>query len=80
MIKKSLGKLKVPDRLFALISEERFVELPITIAHTQALEKLPNHHADPFDRLLIAQARHERATVITRDAQFVKYDIPLIQA
>jgi PIN domain nuclease of toxin-antitoxin system len=79
VIKKSLGKLKVSDRIFFLI-EENFTELPVTIAHAQELAALPPHHADPFDRLLIAQARYEEATLITRDKQFEKYGIPLINA
>jgi len=80
VIKKSLGKLKVSNRLFSLIEEESFTELPVTIAHAQELETLPLHHADPFDRLLIAQARYEKVSLITRDKQFEKYGIPLIRA
>lgn len=80
IIKKSLGKLRIPDHIFTLITEEHFIELPVTIAHTRALEKLPAHHADPFDRLLIGQAKHEHMTMITRDAVFAQYGIPLIRA
>lgn len=46
--------------------------------HYQELLRLPWHHRDPFDRLLIAQARVEGMTVVTRDAQFAAYDIPVI--
>ena len=80
VIKKSLGKLAVSDRIFSLIKEERFTELPVTIAHTQTLEKLPLHHSDPFDRLLIAQAISEKATLISRDMIFKKYSPSLIIA
>lgn len=80
IIKKQLGKLTVPDRIFSLIAQENFIELPITIQHTRALEALPLHHSDPFDRLLIAQARAEKATIITRDSAFKKYGAPLVLA
>lgn len=80
VIKKSLGKLRVPDQIFSLILEEHFIELPVTIAHTKELEKLPAYHADPFDRLLIAQAKHEKMTLVSRDELFAQYGIPLIRA
>ena len=80
VIKKTLGKLRVPDRIFSLIEEENFYELPIRISHTQALEKLPKHHNDPFDRLLIAQGNMEKAVIITRDKYIKKYPISTIEA
>src|SRR5258707_12108504 len=58
-IKRALGKLEAPDDLEAAITANRFLSLPISIAHTQAVRSLPDHHRDPLDRLLIAQARHE---------------------
>ncbi|MBI4600123.1 type II toxin-antitoxin system VapC family toxin [Candidatus Uhrbacteria bacterium] len=79
VIKKALGKLRVSDRIFSLIAEENFTELSITVAHTQMLEKLPAHHNDPFDRLLIAQALCEKATLISRDGVFKKYTAPLVR-
>ena len=79
-IKKSLGKLNVPDRLFDLVKNGDFLELPITIAHTKKLLSLPDHHRDPFDRLLIAQAMEENATFITRDEKIIKYKIKTIRA
>jgi PIN domain nuclease of toxin-antitoxin system len=42
--------------------------------------ELPLHHRDPFDRLLISQARHERLTVVTADRRFADYDVPVIDA
>lgn len=49
--------------------------LPIVLEHVLALDSLPSHHKDPFDRLLIAQARFEDATLITKDSIFAKYPI-----
>lgn len=80
IIKISLGKLKVPPKIFGLITEEHFLELPILIAHTLELAKLPNYHNDPFDRLLIAQAKSENFTLITNDQNIKKYDISWIEA
>lgn len=56
------------------------VEIPITIKHTQALKKLPLIHNDPFDRILIAQAKVENLYLMTRDRQIAKYEIKIILA
>ena len=50
---------------------------PLDITHTHALavNELENHHRDPFDRLLIAQARTEGMTILTDDAVFQKYEV-----
>ena len=80
VIKKALGKLEVSSKIFDLINEESFSELPVTIAHTRQLAALPSLHQDPFDRLLIAQAVNEKATIITRDKVFEKYPVLLLKA
>lgn len=79
VVKRALGKLDVTDKIFDVI-EEQFVELPVFIAHTKTLAKLPSHHKDPFDRLLIAQAKTEGMTLISRDTEFVRYKVPLLVA
>lgn len=79
-IKRGLGKLTAPVDLVALSRQCGFRELPITIEHALVTESLPLHHRDPFDRLLIAQAIVETATVITRDPNFVTYGVPTILA
>ena len=56
VIKKSLGKLEAPDNLDEVLHECHFVQLPITIAHALAVQSLPMHHRDPFDRVLVAQS------------------------
>lgn len=77
-IKRSLGKLNVPDRPDELLLAAGVLPLAITIQHTRVVEKLPWHHRDPFDRLLIAQAQAEGASVVTADQSFAAYDIDVI--
>lgn len=81
-IKLALGKLPVPPTIGQWLPGElaamRATPLPITIAHATAVEWLPRHHRDPFDRLLIAQAMVEGLTVVTADRLFERYTVPLI--
>jgi PIN domain nuclease of toxin-antitoxin system len=79
-IKKALGKLRAPDNLEAVMSEENFQPLPITIPHALAVAALPPIHQDPFDRMQIAQAKVENLTLISRDSLIGQYDVPLIVA
>jgi len=79
-IKKALGKLAAPDDLEAAMTANRFLPLPITIPHALAVLALPGHHRDPFDRMLIAQALHEKFRLVTRDEDIQKYAVPLIVA
>ena len=79
-IKRSLGKLDSPDDLEAVMEANHFLPLPVTVPHALAVRLLPYHHRDPFDRLLIAQARHEGFKLVTRDPCFSQYDVPLIVA
>jgi PIN domain nuclease of toxin-antitoxin system len=77
-IKKAAGRLVAPDDLLAVIKANAFTELPITPAHALAAGALPPHHADPFDRMLIAQARTEGLTIATVDTRFADYDVALL--
>jgi len=52
--------------------------LPVALAHVLALEGLPSHHKDPFDRLLIAQANVENAVLISSDPVFENYPVKLL--
>ncbi len=79
-IKKALGKLRAPDDLEAQLERHRFTPLDVTIAHALAVGELPDHHADPFDRLLIAQARTDRLTLVTRDVRIKDYDVAVLAA
>src|SRR5688572_16859242 len=81
-IKLSLNKLRLPksfEELFPQsISDSGLSLMPIEPRHLAAVSKLPFHHRDPFDRLLIAQAQVAGATVVTSDGAFAAYGIPLL--
>ena len=57
----------------------RFTPLNITTEHALAVEQLPLHHKDPFDRLLVAQAQIEKLTLITHDAHIMQYAVSFIE-
>jgi len=78
-IKKSLGKLFAPDDLEATLSAYHLRPLPVTVAHAIAAGRLPRHHGDPFDRMLIAQAKLESLTLVTRDGRLKDYGIRVLQ-
>jgi PIN domain nuclease of toxin-antitoxin system len=77
-IKQSQGRLRVNEPLRVTISTDSFTELPLTARQAEELALLPFHHTDPFDRILIAQARAEGATIVTHDRAFEKYGVPVI--
>lgn len=66
------------DGIEQRLARSGFAELPISLAHAYAAGQLEGPHRDPFDRMLIAQARLEGASVITRDAAFGAYGLPVI--
>ena len=74
VVKRALGKLDFPGGVRAAVADEGFVELPIDVAHVDELGALPDLHRDPFDRVLVAQARVESLTLVTRDPQILRYD------
>lgn len=78
-IKRARGKLQLPpgDYLEQL-RLYRFTPLSITTEHALAVEALPAHHNDPFDRMLIAQAREEKLTLVTHDRRINRYDVKII--
>jgi PIN domain nuclease of toxin-antitoxin system len=81
-IKSSLGKLKLPAPYVDIFPRQLDTNgvglLPITPAHCSVLLTLPFHHRDPFDRLLLAQAKAEGLTLVTDDGQFGAYGVPLL--
>ena len=79
-IKRQLGKLDVPDDLEDALERERFQHLPIAMRHALAVAELPPIHADPFDRIQIAQARLEGLTIVTRDGRIPRYEVPCLRA
>jgi len=80
-IKSSLGRLTLPLPLDEYIAEkltQGFRVLPVDWAHTAAVEKMPFHHRDPFDRLLIAQATAEDLPLVSADPELRAYKVKLI--
>ena len=80
-IKSSLGRLTLPAPLAEYIAEKLehgFRVLPVDWTHAAAVEKLPFHHRDPFDRLLVAQAVAEGLLLVSADPEFRAYKVKLI--
>jgi PIN domain nuclease of toxin-antitoxin system len=67
-------------RMPSAIEAEGFSPMPVTIEHAIEVSELPRHHDDPFDRILIAQARLEGMTIVTSDFLFDAYKVPLLDA
>lgn len=79
-IKKALGKLEVPEDLREMIVDSEFALMPVDYEHAWQVKDLPPHHRDPFDRLLISQAKIESLTLVTRDSWLKAYNIPILEA
>jgi PIN domain nuclease of toxin-antitoxin system len=79
-IKRALGKLLMPDDLEKQIEVNGFVELGITVADGLLAGSLPRHHADPFDRMLVAQSRRGGFTLVTHDRHLEAYGVELLSA
>jgi PIN domain nuclease of toxin-antitoxin system len=79
-VKAATGKLRMPAGLREHVLESGARILGVAPEHGLAIAELPLHHRDPFDRLLIAQARSEGLTIVTADPQFARYDVPVVPA
>lgn len=83
-IKVRAGRLRLADPLHvwmpAALERSGFGTLNVTIVHAVTVANLPDHHADPFDRLLIAQAQIEDLTIVTADTAFDDYDVKVLDA
>jgi PIN domain nuclease of toxin-antitoxin system len=77
-IKRALGKITVPDEYLALLLNAGVGALAVSVEHAAAVERLPPHHRDPFDRMLVAQAIAEGAAVVTRDEALRRYGVTLV--
>ena len=77
-IKRSLGKLKISDGWAASLARLDFDPMPVTAMHAAAVESLPWHHRDPFDRLLVAQASVERCTLVSADHRLGAYEVDVL--
>lgn len=80
-IKRAKGRLDFDDGVvLAGIEEQSFRELPVLTRHGLAAAGLPQHHADPFDRMLVAQARCEELTLVSSDRMMRRYSVALLEA
>lgn len=81
-IKLQLGKLRLALPLREIVEAQRQMNnveiLPITLEHVLALENLPVHHRDPFDRLLIAQAVVEEVALVSADPNIARYAVQVV--
>jgi PIN domain nuclease of toxin-antitoxin system len=79
-IKVALGKLEAPDDIVESLVAADFRPLDITAHHALAAGRLPRHHNDPFDRMLVAQAMYNGLTLVTADRRMAAYGVPLLAA
>lgn len=77
-IKRALDKLETFEDAVRLVDESGFERLTISYEHAREAGQLPLLHGDPFDRMLIAQARLEGLTLATADARIKRYDVPVL--
>lgn len=81
-IKAKLGKLLLPENPESFISEQLAVNainpLPLQMSHALHVYRLPDHHRDPFDRMLVAQAQLEKLPILTVDPQIAQYSVETI--
>ena len=77
-IKYEKGRLEVPDGYLDELVASGPSFLQVTEAHALAAARLPQHHRDPFDRMLIAQAQAERVPIVVGDRTFAAYDVRVI--
>lgn len=77
-IKRSRGRLIFPQPDRTMLATLGLTELTVTLDHARELSKLPDHHRDPFDRMLIAQAQHEQLHLVSADRAFDAYDVEVL--
>jgi PIN domain nuclease of toxin-antitoxin system len=83
-IKSALGKLTLPETVATYVRDRlhrlELIPLPISLTHAIEVAGLPPHHRDPFDRMLVAQARSERMVLISADRQLAAYEVEILPA
>ena len=79
-IKRASGKLESQPNFASICIDRGFEPLAITFDHAELAGRLPQHHADPFDRMLIAQATAEDLELVSQDRVFERYDVRLLIA
>lgn len=78
-LKAAKGKLKLPDDWLAAAAQTGFLQIPVTGIVAAASARLPWHHSDPFDRMLVAHAVEHRLQVATRDRWIGAYGVPVLE-
>jgi PIN domain nuclease of toxin-antitoxin system len=79
-IKRAKKRLRAPEDLDDAVEAHRFELLPVLLRHTRAIGSMPNHHGDPFDRMLVAQAIIDELTLVTSDRALRRYPVPTLPA
>ncbi len=77
--KRAAKKLVFDGEIAVAMERHDFRELPMRGVHCEVAAMLPRHHKDPFDRLLIAQARVEGLILVTHDEAIARYDVPILR-
>jgi PIN domain nuclease of toxin-antitoxin system len=77
-LKQASGKLRLANAVSSMLETFVLRELPVSIRHAEWAAHLPQHHRDPFDRLLLAQAQLEGLILVTADRQLAEYGIPVL--
>lgn len=77
-LKTTIGRIRLDVNFSEQVRDSGFDELPVTFEHVDQLQELPPHHADPFDRMLVAQAQKEGLTLVTHDRQLEPYQVAII--
>lgn len=77
-IKLASGRLRSPGDFAWLVADAGFEPLAFNFEHAREAGRLPRHHGDPFDRMLVAQARIEGLTLATADEELGRYDVPIL--
>ena len=79
-IKRAAGRLEAPSDILQAIEATGFMTLPITGADAERAARLPRHHGDPFDRMLVAQAQRLDALIVSRDSALSAYNVDVLLA
>jgi PIN domain nuclease of toxin-antitoxin system len=77
-IKIALGKLEFRGDMVEQLAANNLLPLVVTVPHALVAGALPAHHGDPFDRMLVAQAKIESLTLMTQDVRLREYDVPVL--
>jgi PIN domain nuclease of toxin-antitoxin system len=77
-LKQAAGKLKLDASISSTLSAFGLLELPVSIRHGEWAARLPPHHRDPFDRLLLAQAQLEGLILVSADRKLAQYGVPIL--